>query len=190
MCVCVHALLISSFQRVGLQIAFVWSISLAIYSLSERAAMDWAEMRHGFIRPPLHFTPIPFAPYYFHLTLRKRARVKRVCVLCVIMFYFQPVARASARKRGTWVRKKERWGKGKDRRVCPYDTAITPHAGSICTLLCVSLLEKKQVIYQAWRGIWSVSLGMALCVFVCVCVSLVCLCASVYICAVHPFRQQ
>lgn len=188
---CVYTFLISSFHRVGLQIAFVWSISLAIYSLSERAATAWAEMKHGFIRPPLHFSPIPFAPYYSHLTVRKRARVKRVCALCVIMFYFQPVACASARKRGTWVRKRERWGKGKERRVCPYDIAITPHAGSICTLLCVSLLEKKSRWFtKPEEAADPDSLGMDLCVFVCVCVWLVCLCASVYMCAAHPFRQQ
>lgn len=37
-------------------------------------------MRHGFIRPPLHFSPVPFAPYYSHLTARRSARA---CLHCV-----------------------------------------------------------------------------------------------------------
>lgn len=94
----VYALLISSIQRAVLQIAFVWSISLAIYSPSERAATDWAEMRHGFIRPPLHFTSNPFAPYYSHLTVRARA-CHCVCVPCVVVLYFER----------TCVREKKKW---------------------------------------------------------------------------------
>lgn len=85
-------------QRVVLQIAFVWSISLAICSPSERAATDWAEMRHGFIRPPLHFTSIPFAPYYSHLTVSARA-CRCVCVPCVIMFYFERTRTREKKKR-------------------------------------------------------------------------------------------
>lgn len=91
----------------GLQIAFVWSISLAIYSLSGNAATDEAEVRHCFIRPPLHFTPIPFAPYYSHLTVRECAR------LCTLFVYamlscFAFGAGERARRDRTRVKKKKK----------------------------------------------------------------------------------
>lgn len=41
------------------------------------------------------------------------------------------------------MREEEEMREGMER---PYDAAITPHAGSICTLLFVSWFEKTQVI--------------------------------------------
>lgn len=94
-------------------------------------------MRHGFIRPPLHFTSIPFAPYYSHPTMRARA-CPSVCVLCVIALYF---VRARESERMTSERKRKMRAETKAR---PYDATITPHAGFICTLLFVSLLKRRR----------------------------------------------
>lgn len=173
-CAGVDCLLISYVQSAGRQIAFVWSISLAIYSLSEKAVADWAEMRHGFIRPPLHFTPIPFAPYYAHRTVRARACLC-VCVLGGIMFCFWGFVHGE-KETVEAEEEEERWENEREGKERPYDAAITPHAGSICTLLFVSLLEKKQVIYQAWRGSWSLFPWHSgfVCLFVFECLSSMC----------------
>lgn len=101
-------------------------------------------MRRGFISPPLHFTPVPFAPYYSHLTVRERAR--RAPFVYALLSCFPVGAGERARGEGTRVRRRR---DERERMEQPYDAAITPHAGSICTLLFVSWLEKKQVIYQA-----------------------------------------
>lgn len=46
-------------------------------------------MRHGFIRPPLHFSPVPFAPYYSHLTASRGGGV-RVRALCAFASRARP----------------------------------------------------------------------------------------------------
>lgn len=76
----------------------------------------------------------------------------------------------------------ERWEKERERKERPYDTAITPHAGSICTLLFVSLLEKSRWFTKPEEAADPFSLGTVLCVFVCVCMCL-------QMRAAHPFRR-
>lgn len=92
-----------------------------------------------------HYTspPLPFAPYYAHLTVRERAR--RAPFVYAPLSCFASGAGGRARGEGDVCEEEEM----RERKECPYDAAITPHAGSICTLLFVSWLEKKQVIYQA-----------------------------------------
>lgn len=121
------------------------------------------ELRWGMALSDHHYTSPPF---HLHLIIliSPWERV-RPCVLAVIRLYVHAV-------KWKWMcvrqRKKDE-RRGRESKVRSYDTAITPHAGSICTLLFVSLLEKKQVIYPAWRGSWSLFPWHA---FVCVCTPL------------------
>lgn len=65
-------------------------------------------MRHGFIRPPLHFTSNPFAPYYSHLTVGARAR-HCVCVARGIVLYCEcTCVRDEGKKKVNVGKEKER----------------------------------------------------------------------------------
>lgn len=75
-------------------------------------------MRHGFIRPPLHFTPIPFAPYYSHLTVREHAWPRAFVYFALSCFTSSP--RACEREEWrTWARRgeKDEGRKGRERHV-------------------------------------------------------------------------
>lgn len=58
--------------------------------------------------------------------------------LCTLRYRVLLCSRRACARRGD-VREEEKMREGMER---PYDAAITPHAGSICTLLFVSWFEK------------------------------------------------
>lgn len=162
-CAGVDCFLISYVQSAGRQIAFVWSISLAIYSLSEKAAEDWAEMGHGFIRPPLHFTPIPFAPYYAHRTVRARACLC-VCVLGCIMFCFEALCTWKRDGRSRRRKRKMREWKGKKGASiwCSHYTSCRFH---LHLIVCLIAGKKSRWFTKPGEAADPFSLGtVALCV--------------------------
>lgn len=182
-CAGVDCFLISYVQSAGRQIAFVWSISLAIYSLSEKAAADWAEMRHGFIRPPLHFTPIPFAPYYAHRTVRARACLC-VCVLGGIMFCFEALCAWKRDGRSRRRKRKMREWKGKKGASiwCSHYTSCRFH---LHLIVCLIAGKKAGDLPSLERQLIPFPLAQWLCVFVWVWVAVF----NVQIRPVHLLRQ-
>lgn len=100
-------------------------------------------MRHGFIRPPLHFTPVPFAPYYSHLTVSERARPAPI--VCALLSRFAFGAGERARRAGTCVEKKKRreWGVHTMQPLHLMQVPFAPYC------LSHGWKKKKQVIYQA-----------------------------------------
>lgn len=118
---------------------------------------------------------------------REGACAARVFVYFVLScFYFEPTRVRVKEKRCICGRGKRKMGEGKGEKrhvymIQPLHLTQVPFAP-----YCLSHCWKKNlVIYQAWRGSWSLlPWHGSLCV--CLCVCLVCLSACVYI---LPFRQ-
>lgn len=155
----------TSVHRLPLFGLFVWRFTLWVRK------QLWTELRWGMALSDHHYTSPSF---HLHLIIfisqweRARASVC-LCTPCYHVFRLRLQARTAEK---VDAEEEERWDEDRERKEYPYDTAITPHAGSICTLLFVSLLEKKQVIYQAWRSSWSLFPWLSC--FVCLCLSSMC----------------
>lgn len=136
-------------------------------------------MRHGFIRPPLHFSPVPFAPYYSHLTASWRGRVcLRPCVpataramcafaqrththasLCILRYHvFRMGTRARTLERRGESSGKEREGEREATYVrCSHYTSCRFHLHLIVCLTAGGGRErrtkkKKTDLFESQRG--------------------------------------
>lgn len=139
-------------------------------------------MRHGFIRPPLHFTPVPFAPYYSPLTARERARPRPVCVRSVIMFCFWSRRACARAERGCVQRGRRRDEEENGASVrCSHYTSCRFHLHLIVCLMAGDLPSlKRQLIPSPLARLH---------VLVCVCVH-VCVCLCVYVQGKHSLRRR
>lgn len=93
---------------------------------------------------------------------REGACVAPVCLHCV--FYFSRARRMQDWRKCQCRRKEKDERRKRERKECLYDAAITPHAGSICTLLFVSLLEKSRWFSKPGEAADPFSLDTVLCV--------------------------
>lgn len=161
---------------------FPWRFTLRVRE------QPWTELRWGMALSDHHYTSPPF---HLHLIILispwGRVRAPSVCVLCVIMFYFERTCAWGKESECRRRKRKMREGKG-ERGASIWYSHYTSCRFHLHLIVCL-IAGKKQVIYQAWRGSWSLfPWHDALCVCLCLCMP-VCLSSGVYMCAVHPFRQ-
>lgn len=152
-------------------------------------------MRHSFIRPPLHFTSIPFAPYYSHLHAGECAQHAHSVLSC---FAFERAhigrvhvrARAKEKRKGKEKkrcgrrRRKMREGEGRERCVHMIQplhlmqVPFAPYCLSHCRKKAGDLpsLKRQLIPFPLARRF--------VCLFVFARASRVSVCACV-----HPFRQ-
>lgn len=139
-------------------------------------------MRHGFIRPPLHFTSISFAPYYSHLNVKARAWPQCVCAVCFI-FRGRGACRIGENVNAEG-RRKMREEKERERSVCmmqPLHLMQVPFA-PYCLFHCwkkagdLASPERQLIPFPSTQCF--------VCVFICDCLQ-----CSLSFFALHPLRQ-
>lgn len=161
---------------------FPWRFTLRV---TERPR---TEQRWGMALSDHHYTSPPFHLHLIILISPRGSVRARVFVYFVLScFFFQRVCARGKESECRQRRRKMRVGKGEEGASIWYShyTSCRFHLHLIVCLIA----GKKQVIYQAWRGNWSLfPRHSSLCFCLCLCLA-VCLSMSVYMCAVHPFRQ-
>lgn len=187
MCVCVCVCMPFSFPpssalacRLPLFGLFPWRFTLWVREQPR------TELRWGMALSDHHYTSPPF---HLHLIIlispwgRVRAPVC-LCTLCYhVLLWAYIYVRAGGKKKAKCGQRKRkmREGKGKERRVHmiqPLHLMQVPFA-PYCLSHC---WKKSRWFTKPEEAADPFSLGTALCVFVCLSV-------SVYMCAAHPFRQ-
>lgn len=170
--VCVDALLISSYDALASRLP-LFGLFPCRFTLLVRE-QPWTELRWGMALSDHHYTSPPF---HLHLIIlispwgRVRARLFVFSVLSCFTF---ECACASVRERQCRRRRRRKMREGKgEKGASIWYSHYTSCRFHLHLIVCL-IAGKKQVIYQAWRGSWSLfprhdALCVCLFVFVCVC---------------------
>lgn len=168
--VCVDALLISSYDALASRLP-LFGLFPCRFTLPVRE-QPWTELRWGMALSDHHYTSPPF---HLHLIIlispwgRVRARLFVFSVLSCFTF---ECACASVRERQCRRRRRRKMREGKgEKGASIWYSHYTSCRFHLHLIVCL-IAGKKQVIYQAWRGSWSLfPRHGALCVCLCLYVS-------------------